>query len=328
MTLPEGSGKSTLLGAVALYWLVRHPGTTTLVAAAAMTQAEILFRQAADMVVRSPGLDRMVRSVEGRLRMHGPARSILIVKPHDSATSDGVIPDLCICDEIQAMPDLRLIRTWRGKLGKRQGRMVMISTAGEPTSEYEAALAKMRTGALEATYEGRHLRAVGDGWVLHEWRAEACYDPADPEALKMVNPASWVSAAELERKRTTPAMDPRHFDRHVRNVATRPRESIIPDAVWDAAATARIIPRGTPCVLGIDYAQSRDSFAVVPLHTSVSPWVLSAASVLVPEAQGVPIPREKCRICFSRSTTTTPSTRSRSIRGRSGRGCATGFSTS
>jgi len=51
------------------------------------------------------------------------------------------------------------------------------------------------------------------------------------------------------------------------------------------------VPRGTPCLLGIDYAQSRDAFAAVPLITAVEPWVLQPASVLVPERQGVPIPR-------------------------------------
>jgi phage terminase large subunit-like protein len=301
VTLPEASGKSTLLAAVALYWLVTKRGAKILLAAAAVAQAEEgMFRQLSDMVARSEGLGQLVRCIDGRLRAYGPNRSTLIVRAADSATSDGVIPDYCLIDELQAMRDLSLVRTWSGKLAKRGGAMVMISTAGTPTSEYEKALTHMRSHALESTYEGRHLRATGEHWVLHEWRSEITDDPADMEALKLVNVASWLTPAELERKRTAPHQDARHFDRHTRNVASRPKESLISEAIWAAAEV--IIPvadgmtfplQGQESVLGIDYAQSRDAFAAAPLIVASKPWVLVAPVVLVPEVQGKPIERRE-----------------------------------
>jgi len=299
VTLPESSGKSTLLAAVSLYWLVSKPGAKILLAAAAVAQAEEgMFRQLSDMVARSEGLSQHVRTVDGRLRAYGPNRSQLIVRAADSATSDGVIPDYCLVDELQAMRDLSLVRTWSGKLAKRGGAMVMISTAGTPTSEYEKALAHMRNNAVESTYEGRHLRAIGEHWCLHEWRSEAGDDPADMDVLKLVNVASWLTPAELERKRTAPHQDARHFDRHTRNVATRPKESLISQASWDAAQVEIPIVdgqqfplQGSESVLGIDYAQSRDAFAAVPLVVASKPWVLVAPVVLVPEVQGQPIER-------------------------------------
>jgi phage terminase large subunit-like protein len=299
ITLPEAQGKSTILAAVALYWLVSKPGCKILVASVAVAQTqEGIFQQLDDIVHRSPGLSALVRTIGSPLKAFGPHRSQLVVRAAETASADGTIHDYALVDEVGHMRDLSLIRTWSGKRAKRGGRLVMISTAGTPTSQYEQALAKMRADAVESTYEGRHLRAAGAEWCLHEWRSEIGDDPADPDLLQLVNPASWMTPQELERKRTAPHQDPRHFDRHTRNVATRPKESIISEAIWDAAAVEIPIVdgmhfplQGQESVLGIDYAQSRDAFAAVPLIVASKPWILVAPVVLVPEVQGKPIER-------------------------------------
>ena len=299
ITLPEAQGKSTILAAVALFWLVTKPGCKILVASVAVAQTqEGIFQQLDDIVHRSPGLSQLVRTIGSPLKAFGPHRSQLVVRAAETASADGTIHDYALVDEVGHMRDLSLIRTWSGKRAKRGGRLVMISTAGTPTSEYEKALATMRTSALESTYSGRHLRAAGAEWCLHEWRAELGDDPADPELLQLVNPASWMTPAELERKRTAPHQDVRHFDRHTRNVASRPKESIISEASWDAAKVEIPIEdgmtfplQGLESVLGVDYAQSRDSFAAAPLIVAVKPWVLVTPVVLVPEIQGQPIER-------------------------------------
>ena len=41
---------------------------------------------------------------------------------------------------------MRLYRTWRGKLDKRGGQIVVISTAGEPGGEFEETIRQARAG--------------------------------------------------------------------------------------------------------------------------------------------------------------------------------------
>jgi phage terminase large subunit-like protein len=64
----------------------------------------------------------------------------------DDRTGDGVIPSLAILEELHRHPSLMLYRTWYGKLPKRGGQLISISTAGSQASEYE----NLKADALEA----------------------------------------------------------------------------------------------------------------------------------------------------------------------------------
>jgi phage terminase large subunit-like protein len=56
----------------------------------------------------------------------------------DDRTGDGIIPGgLALVDELHRHRDLKLYRTWRGKLEKRGAQLIAISTAGEPGGEFE-----------------------------------------------------------------------------------------------------------------------------------------------------------------------------------------------
>jgi len=291
--LPEASGKSTLMAAYALFVLMVKPGANVLVASVTMQQAgSAIFRQASDMVASSPGLDRHLRALDSRLTIYGPARSQLRVRPSNARTAQGGIPDVVLIDELGELPSLELARMFRGKLTKRAGaKLFVISTAGEPGGEFETALADIRSSADTALREGRHSRYVTGSARLHEWRLEPSDSITDWKLLKQANPLASVSEEALKDKFESPLTDKVHFRRYTGGIAERDESHIIRRDIWDAAGVDVAPEPGTPCVLGIDYAQSRDMFAAAPLIVA-EPMVLAPASVLEPQQQGVPIPRE------------------------------------
>src|SRR6185437_4233990 len=101
------------------------------VAASSREQALWCYLQAAGMVHRSMELKSLFQTLEGHRRIRC-GNSRIQIHASDDRTGDGVIPTLCILDELHRHKNLRLYATWRGKLLKRDGQLVAISTAGEP----------------------------------------------------------------------------------------------------------------------------------------------------------------------------------------------------
>ena len=83
----------------------------------------------------------------------------------DASTGDGIIPTACFIDELHRHKNLELYRTWRGKLKKRAGQLVVISTAGEPGAEFEEQRERMRQMATDVHRDETFLRAGGESFV-------------------------------------------------------------------------------------------------------------------------------------------------------------------
>ena len=161
LVVPEANGKTTLVSVVALYHLRHREQAYVPIAAAAQEQSLILFRQAEGFVRRSnlPEFDLRPGVREIRCRSTG---GVLKAKAADERTGDGLIPTLAICDELHRHRDLGLYRVWRGKVGKRRGQLVAISTAGEPGSDFEELRDAIRQGALRDR-PARRVHAGVDG---------------------------------------------------------------------------------------------------------------------------------------------------------------------
>jgi len=300
VVIGEGNGKSTLLAALGLYIVAKYPNSTTFVGSVSMGTAETLFRQASNMNFAS-GLDRHVRAVDGRLKLYGPARSRLEVKPSDKFTAQGAIPDWVIIDELGSMRSMALPQLYSGKLIKRGGRMVCISTSGEPSSEFEEALDRMRSEAVEVTVDGCHTRYRGEGVCLHEWRLASGLDPENIEHVKACNPLAAVTVATLAGKHSSPLMTAAHWLQMSCGIATRTRATAVDPGAWGAAAIdgADIVEGSEVCV-GIDFAAQRDTCAFVCAqtlevgHPDEAIYALSKPIILTPprDRAGTPIPRE------------------------------------
>jgi phage terminase large subunit-like protein len=214
VVIPEGNAKTTLMSGVSLYHGDYRPTAEVLLAAASRDQAGLLFSQAAGFVDRSPGFRERFRVFEGYRRIKClRSGGRLQVFAADDRTGDGVIPTMGFIDEGHRHRDLKLVRTWRGKLAKRGGQLVMMCTAGEPGTEFEDARARALMDAEDVAVEGSHTRAVGPDVVLHDWSVPKGADVNDMSVVKAANPLSTITEDVLAGKRRSPSMTDTHWRR-------------------------------------------------------------------------------------------------------------------
>jgi phage terminase large subunit-like protein len=276
LVVPEGNAKTTLVGGLVLYHAEFAPWANVTVAASSRDQAELLYRASADFVLRSPGLEKTFRPYDGYRRIvHRENQSRIQIYAADDRTGDGVKPTLAVLEELHRHRDLRLYRTWRGKIEKRGGQVIAISTAGEPEGEFEEVRKAMRDEATETTHKGRcFTRAASKTAVLHEYAMPDDGDPEDLDLALEANPLKMIDMATLERKRSSPSWNLGHWNRFVLGRPSR-LDSWIDAAVWDALAVdiggiesgdevflAVRVTQGGGCGVGIAAPKSEDRVAV------------------------------------------------------------------
>lgn len=287
VVIPEGNAKTTLMSGVGLYHGDYRPTAEVLMAAASRDQAGLLFSQAAGFVERSPGFKDRFRVFEGYRRVKClRSGGRLQVFAADDRTGDGVIPTLGLIDEPHRARSLALVRTWRGKLQKRDGQLGLLSTAGEPGTEFEDARNRSLANAVEITVDGFHTRAVGAHSLLHDWSVPRDADVSDMSVVKRANPLATITEASLARKRSSPTMTETHWRRFVCNQAVRGEETAINPAEWSALA-GEDIPDGMPVWLGVDFGWKHDTTAIVPLWVQDNEHrVFGVPEILIPPRDG------------------------------------------
>lgn len=234
--IPEENGKTTLLAVLGLYHLENWPGVDPYVPlfASARDQAGYLFEQAAGLVERSELTDVFeVKRGYRIIRLASNQRARIMVKASDERTADGLIPTLVLVDEYHRHRDDGAYSISRHKLGKRNGRMVTISTAG---SRKDSPLGRLREAAHKMpgfTRQGVYNRVVTDEFAWHEW----CLDPEDDlddlKLVKKANPASFVTLKYLKTKRASPSHRPARWARFVCGVWTEGEEPWVEPQAWD-----------------------------------------------------------------------------------------------
>ncbi|MCR4339244.1 MAG: terminase large subunit [Gemmatimonadaceae bacterium] len=286
--LPEGSGKTTLVAGLALYHCEFKASASVPVAASSRDQAEILYGQAEGLVLRTPRLAKIFKCLPGYRRIICKLnRSRIQVWAADERTGDGVIPTLAITEELHRHRDLKLYRTWRGKVKKRGGQIIAISTAGEPGSEFEQTRTRMRESGHDVTRETCFTRAAAETTIIHDWAVPEKADVEDLAVVKAANPFSGVTIASLREDRASATMTLDHWSRFKCNRPTRSVQSAITEAEWAAAATDVRIPEGEPIAVGVDSAWKWDCFAIVPLWVRDAKFrLLGPAAILVPPRDG------------------------------------------
>jgi len=286
LVVPEGNGKTTLMAGLGLYHCEFRATASVPVAASSREQAEIMYRQAEGMVLRTPRLRRVFKCQEGYRRIkHLLNGSRMQVFAADDRTGDGLIPTLALIDELHRHRDLRLYRVWRGKLPKRRGQIATISTAGEPGGEFEVTRERIRQSA-DVERDGAFVRVAAGGVVLHEWAVAEDGDVEDMAVVKAANPFSGVTVDLLAEKRGSPTMTLEHWRRFVCNLPTRSGAAAITEVEWSAAATGERIPAGEPRWAGLDVGWKWDTTALVPL------WIRDAEFRLLGPARIVEPPRD------------------------------------
>jgi phage terminase large subunit-like protein len=288
LLVPEGNTKTTSMAGLALYHCEFVRWARALWAASARDQAELGYLQAEGFVQRSKRLQSIFRCHPGYRRIQHWEGSRLQIFAADDRTGDGVIPTLGLLDELHRHRNLKLYRTWRGKLLKRPGaQMATFSTAGEPGSDFEKTRDQIRATASEREVRGSHLRAVSSGVVMHEWAVPAAADVEDMAVVKAANPFSGLSVEGLRSKFDSPTMTLSHWRRFVCNLPTRDDYAAITDDEWAGAAVRKVIPKGVSVDVGLDLAWKWDTTAITPLWWKSPEYRLFApATILVPPRNG------------------------------------------
>lgn len=254
MVVGESNGKTSLTAAIILY-LLEHQLTPEIpIGSATTTQAETLYRQIEGFIHRSgkaadfkmaPGL----RRIDSR-RTRGHTR----VYPHNEKTGDGVIPSAWALDELHLHKDLRLLRVWKGKYRKRGGVGIAISTAGEPSSEFEELRSRILNHGTVTDTAGRkdqYKRVIDGDTVLHDWAVRDQRDIDDFEVVAEANPLAAITAEELAAKRAEPEMTDEHWQRRTCNIPTRVGGTGVSAAEWDSMRETGLKPK--PGVWGLGF---------------------------------------------------------------------------
>lgn len=289
LVVPEGNGKSTLLAGFSLYHCIFVQDAFVPVAAASRDQAKIIYRQAKGFVRRTWGLeDGPFRCYDGYRRIHCRANDSQVeIFAADDRTGDGIIPSLALVDELHRHSSMDLYQTWRGKLDKRQGHILVISTAGEPGGEFEEARERMRQEASDVVRAPGRTIARSESFFLHDHAVAEDGDADDLEQVKAANPFSGITVETLRRKQSSPTMTPQHWRRFVCNLPTRSDRAAIQEKEWFDAVAGSPIPPGEPVWTGLDVAWRHDTTAAVPVWYRDDSYVqLGEASILEPPRDG------------------------------------------
>jgi phage terminase large subunit-like protein len=288
LVIPEANAKTTLVAGLALYHLEHRLGAEVLVAASSREQAEFLYKQADGFVYRTGELHDTFECLAGYREIRcAETGGRIKVFAADQRTGDGALPTMAIIEEAHRQKDMGLYRTWQGKLDKRDGQIVLISTAGEPFSEFENARELMRLSATQSQRGETFGRFVSTRSVMHEWCVPEGADTDDLDLVKRANPLKALTKAKLAAKRASPSYHKAHWDRMVCGRPTRGGGAAISEADWAAAVSNERIPEGKPIWLGMDVAWKYDCTALVPYYQPRKDFRLfGTPTVLTPPRDG------------------------------------------
>lgn len=304
--LPEGNAKTTLLAGVALYLADYCPMPWIPVGASSRDQAEILAKQAYQMIRASPGMLSRFKIYEGYRRIQpireghpGHGDRGIVVHAADVGTNDGVIPfPLSITDEGHRHPDLGLYRLWRGKSRKRGASIAMISTAGTPGSEFEVTRDSIRDSLEVREQNGAHLHGRAGKVILNEWKVPRVDQINDMAIVKDANPLSIITEETLAEDYDSPTMDVGDWTRLKCNISARTTSAAVAEIEWDDAAFEDRLPEMGHVDLGIDVAWRHDTFAMQPMFAGKSLRLLLDPKILTPPRDGSTLHPDTAKAAF------------------------------
>lgn len=287
--LPKGNGKTTLFGALSIWHLLSVADARCYIAAASRDQASLMYQHALGFVTRQPALEEriLVRSGYRELRLVGGTGFVKVLAS-DANTADGVAPTLALVDELHRHKTPHLYGVFNNGLGKRGGKMVTISTAG---ADLKSPLGRLRDRAhllKDKTQTDFHLRAATDDghFVAHEWSVPDDADTDDIKVVKRANPSSFVTEADLKRRRESPSMHEREWLRYACNQWRGSLEDAwIEPGKWALLGDSDMhVPEHAQVWLGVDIGLRHDTSAVTLIsQREDGKWMVDATVFEPPE---------------------------------------------
>lgn len=278
------NGKTALLAAYALYRLLHDEGQPEiLLAAASDRNAGRLFEAVVGYARRNPALAEQLhlREYIGEIaRVDGGGKILRLA--HDPDALDGYNPSLVVCDELHAWRKPSHRKAW-AKLttagGSRSFTQVFtITVAGEAAERADSILGRLVDGN-EAAGEcerkpGLTISRNRPGATLIYNHSAPTTEPGDVRALKLANPASWVTLDYLRRQADNPELTAAEvLQFHGCVWAVGERTWIDPAIFAGLANRRRRVDAAAEVVLAFDGAYSRDSTALVGATVEERPHV-------------------------------------------------------
>lgn len=270
---PRKNGKTETLAALSLYRLAYDGGRPEiLLAASSDKQAGRLFDAASRFVRRSPMLSDLlrVRDHAGEI-VREDGQGIIYRLSSDPARLHGYNPTHVVVDELAQWTTPTLRRAYAALTsggGARSAPQVFtITTAGEAAFRRDSILGRILDAGLES--EGAERRpgltiCRLDGAKTLIWAYEApTEDPRDVKAMKLANPASWITEDWLRRQAENPELTSAQVLQLHGCVWAEAETTWIGPEGWKSRQIARNLAPGERLVLGFDGSYARDATALV-----------------------------------------------------------------
>jgi phage terminase large subunit-like protein len=268
IVLPRKNGKTICLAAYALYRLLTSDGSPEILfAAASDKQAGRLFDYTASFVRSSPVLSELlrVRDYVGEIVREDGGGQILRMAS-DPGKLHGYNPNLVVCDELAqwVTPSLRraFAALTTGGGARSAPQVFTITVAGEASHRHDSILGRILDAAEQGAPEREPGLTIGR---LHEastlvYNFEApTTDPLDVAAMKLANPASWITKDYLARQAADPELTTADvLQLHGCVWAEAESTFLGPDAISGARDPRRLLQDDEQVVLGFDGSERRD----------------------------------------------------------------------
>lgn len=281
----KGNGKSPMAGGIALKGLCAdgESGSQVYAAAAKKDQAAILFRDAVNMVRKSPALMSRLSFSGGPGReyniAHHPSGSFFRPVSRDAGkTGSGPRPYFVLADEVHEMPDGSILEMLeRGFKFRREPLLLMITNSGSDRNSvawHERELAvKVAAGNPDALTDPTFLGEVHAGWdevFSYVCALDEGDDPLnDKSCWVKANPLLGVTLTEeylqgvVDQAKNIPSKQNNILRLHFcvwtdSDVAWMSREVVEP-LIHDFDIKQHF---GKPITIGLDLSQNRDITAM------------------------------------------------------------------
>lgn len=285
LVVPRKNGKTLMLAAWAMYRLILDDDQPEiLLAAATDKQAGRLFEQCINFLRKNPKLDRLVHRRESFGEIVNTQTGGKIIRlPSSGETLDGFNPSLAICDELHAWGTPTRRRVWTslntGDAARERVQIVAITTAGNASDRSTGILGKM-IDANEAAGECEREPGItisrnhAAKTILYNYSAPT-KDPSNVEAMKLANPASWITTDFLARKAANPELSNSEVLQLHGCVWAEAVEAWISLEAWENCRRKPIdcvIPNEADVYVGVDIGLTHDSSAVAVAWVHDGSW--------------------------------------------------------
>jgi len=271
---PRKNGKTAMLAALSLYRLLTSAGRPEILLAAPSDKvAGRLFDAAARFVRHSLALSALVRVRDhaGEL-VREDGMGIVYRLSSDPSRLHGYNATHVVVDELAQWTTPNLRRAYAaltsGGGARSASQVFTITTAGEASQRHDSLLGKLLDAAGDAEdverQPGRMIARLHEASTL-VWGYEApTADPRDVKAMKLANPASWITTDFLRRQAEDPELtDAQVLQLHGCVWAATDSTWIGPQEWASRAAVERGLRPGERIVLGFDGSYRRDATALV-----------------------------------------------------------------